>query len=487
MSGPGPIAILSCVGWLLSFAPAEPPSFAQLWYREVILGEVAETAEQYQSLYLSPPSSGLTQETRTKAALRAGLSFERLGRFENARLALSWIRQNGSPSAELSLQTNLSWNRLKMLPGGELESAEPRSPTPAPEAARETSLPKFFGPLRTAQVQREEAVASLGSELKLRREKLRQTSDLAERLGKEGVVLLFPERAEAASQGLKSALPREAELSRLQAGLTDRYMEKALNSVLAMDRDRSLSQLRRAAALMPGNAAAASWLRRLEAEGTLAEPTKVLAQRQLVDRDLSQRSSLRREIRDLLKNAEAVAADRGRVDLAVGFLDKIRDLLDWARPSLREDQEIRDLWRRATRLLLSLTQTGGQAEVLAKLCQGTRELVAREFALAEELVVLLEEQARFAGPATLGGRTDGLSACRAEMDRISFRAQDSLARGDVGEVERLLREGATLLAWVPGVDPLGIHGEILGSLGGEVRRILETTKPPAAKEPETTR
>ena len=212
------------------------------------------------------------------------------------------------------------------------------------------------------------------------------------------------------------------------------------------------SHLRVAGAFSPDPTVSDRWLEWIGEKAFRPEQAAVLAHRRLLDEQLSGGSSLRRDVRTLLEKAEQVIRDRGRTDLAVRFLDRVRDLLDWARPSLRADLEVRELSVRADKLLEFLARGCGEGDSVARQSRGRHENVGTLLSLASDLVTTLQDRMRLDGEASVEGRPDSLKACRAELDRLVYGARDAVARGDRLEMQRLLRDGATLLAWVPAVD-----------------------------------
>jgi hypothetical protein len=83
---------------LAAAAPPSAPSFAEAWYREVMEGNIAQAARDYEQIYLSQPSDKVTDAIREKAALRAGICFERLGQPRSASPAWSWLLKAATPA-----------------------------------------------------------------------------------------------------------------------------------------------------------------------------------------------------------------------------------------------------------------------------------------------------------------------------------------------------------------------------------------------------
>src|SRR5688572_28261108 len=88
---------IASLALLLQMDTPESPSFTATWYREVLFGDIAAAASEYQSLVHRPPSEKLRPETRQKAAFRAGLCFERLGQKDFAKLAYSSVTSADMP------------------------------------------------------------------------------------------------------------------------------------------------------------------------------------------------------------------------------------------------------------------------------------------------------------------------------------------------------------------------------------------------------
>jgi len=69
MPNHGPSRILAWLPWLLATplaaaAPPSAPSFAEAWYREVMEGNIAQAARDYEQIYLSQPSDKVTDAIR---------------------------------------------------------------------------------------------------------------------------------------------------------------------------------------------------------------------------------------------------------------------------------------------------------------------------------------------------------------------------------------------------------------------------------------
>lgn len=468
------------IGCLLVLWGASPEiqSLAEVWQKEVIQGDVQSAAESYEKLYLSAPSQGLRPEARRKAALRAGICFEKLGHWDNAKLAYeSLLKMDASPdvlSAEAKLRLQLYSNN---------PAALPLASTPFSEASVDVAIQHLESTLGVVEKERDETLQSLARNLEVRRERALEARDLLHRLLERGASPSFLEAEEAplVSPGaaspewvtsLKEVFRHEGDLGKVQSALASRYLERALVRLGARNWLEGARHLERALALLHNgltvnatmSATLAEWLRSLIEKRFDADQLSAKAQRLLLESDLTQRSALRREIYDFLKGAELAASDRGRADLVVQHLDQLRDLLDWTRPSLREDPEIRSLSLKGLRLLLYLGGKSGQEQGVIEHWQKARGDVEKMLALSESHADVSAEEIHSRAPASRKETAGTLTACRAEIERLLSTARDALTRGDSLGLERSLRDARVLLGWVPEIDPLLGYQRQLDSL-----------------------
>jgi hypothetical protein len=474
-----PAFLAVSLGGLFPALPAEMPSFSQIWHDEVFLGEVAAAAGEYQNLYLSPPSPKLTAQIREKAAFRAGLCFEKLGQIDHARLAYRWIQDRGPTSPALASEVKL---RLSCLPSSaEASARELGGPGTASAISAAAALRKLLDGLTTAERQRADLLHQLKILLEERRAAIREREELRDRLLRQGVTIIFPlsifssgvlsSRAQPSAsfgtsllEGLKSLLSRDADFARIQASLGARFLERAFLALLAGEPSRAVPLLLKAGAFLPGQPVVSRWLRRLEVERALPGALAPAARRDLLQEDLARRAALRREVRTCLESAEGAVTDRGRVDLAVGYLHRIRDLEDWARPAVREDPEVRSLSSRGEKLLHLLARSAAGEEALLEVLGKIRLEVGELISAAEDLADVEEVLLGLEGPAVAEGEADSWMVSRREMERLIFQARNALGGGDRSAALECIRDGAVLLKWFPELDPWSEYRWVLDGL-----------------------
>lgn len=484
---------LVTVTWtiLLAGSPAGSISFPQVRYREVFFGDVAEAAERYERLYLGRRVEDRATRMDIQAAFRAGLCFEKLGRLESARLAYDWMQRQRGDAEDARSRALISEAALRLQilrpeqsggVGFDTGGSASRGDL-SPDVSTGLVINEWLDRERARSARLREALVALESELGIHRERLMERARLRSRLADVGVLLQFGEEEPTVDGDLESAfkeripeiLANSQEGRKLEFALADRHLERALSGLVSRNWLQARSHLRVAGAFSPNPTVAERWLAWIGEKAFRPAQAALLARRRLLDEQLASGSSLRRDARALLEKAEQVISDRGRPDLAVGYLDRIREQVDWARPSLREDLELRELSDRADKMLEFLARGCGEGDAVLRQSRERRENVGVLISLASEFTMALEEWLRLGGRSRLEGRPDALDACRAEMDRLVYGARDALARGDRLEAQRLLRDGATLLGWVPAVDPRGEYVEALGELRQTPVNVLEST------------
>ncbi len=512
-------AALLLLGSAILAAPPPLPSFAEAWCREVFEGNLAAAAKDYETLYLSQPSEKVKPGVQLKAALRAGLCFERLGLAQSARPAYlavlkssastteSWSAGDRSPEtasgSEAAVRAALlseSTLRLRELALGAAEEW----PT---DVATEVAVQGALDALRAAEKLRSASVVSLKAAITARRQRIEEREELLGRLAARGVLVSFGFSApglsssgvvpgDEAAGSLRDVPLTDSDSQRVLALLRDRYFEAALLSLRAGNRQDAVRDHFALAVACAGGSPADQasgdghakvvWLGALLDQPFDISHAAAAADRRLVDHELERRNALCREIRARL-DEDLAAETRGRRDQSLAPLDRIRDLLDWAGPSPREDSELRSLEGRARRRYLLLVRSRAQAETFWRLWSQVRSLVDQTVLLSEDLLDLACEDLRFKWPARAGGRADAVHACRAEAQRLLAAAVDAgsgaaqgkesgggelIARDAASAVaERAIRQGLLLLDWVPAADP-----------GGSLRATLTTAKAAMKKE-----
>jgi len=420
---------LSTAGLLWLGAASVAPSFAEVWHREVFEGDIEAAATDYEKIYISPPSESLRPEIRQKAAFRAGICFEKRGHRRSAMRAFRTVldmRQKDPLLGSDFLSDEASF-RLKRFGSARLGSRQVGSRRAAQKALTD---------LAAVEAERKAALKSLGRALDEQRRQILQDRELVDRVAAMGVFLAFPEDDSSlvhtveVIESLRNAFPREITFLRVQTALAARFFSRTL-----LHRERDSAQFAKVA-----------W-------------------RELLDEETKQRGLIRRDIRRLLATARA-AESRGRQDKAFEPLEEIRLRLDWTRPALRDDPEIREIADRATRRFLLLGQPSWEEGVLAQRWRDARSQADAILLRAEELVDGMTQAARYRGKAVVGGRADAVDVCREEVERLFSVAREAHDAGDTALVNRSVREGQRILEWVL-ADPPSEYRSLLRTLETE--------------------
>ena len=455
---------IASLALLLQMDTPEPPSFTAIWYREVLLGDVAGAASEYRKLFLSPPSEKLRPEIKQKAAFRAGLCSERLGHKDLARHAYTFVSTTEPRTGPVLDDAIVRLRRLTAVGGHGLEASAPS--VQAAGVSAELAIQALRASLEAVERDRSLAIAALESAVASRRDAERERLELIERLARSGVILDFPEAPPArspakerdpagkllASVGSLGERLRVDDLSRVQEALAGDLAMKALRAIAVGNSHLARTTARRLEWLL-GGAGFPDWVRTLDENGKDSRASSAMAERRIEEETLRRAVALRRQVRALLDNAELMASDRARPDLVVEDCEKVRNLLDWTDPALRESAEIRELANRATRLFLAAARPAGQEGVFARIWRVSRDQVARLKELFGEAVRLAYEDMRFKGPARSPASAEVLLACRAEAERLLAFSASELDLGRAGaDFERSLREVMQLLQWVSALE-----------------------------------
>ncbi len=469
--------VMNAYGWVLTIvnllavgAPPLTPSFSESWYREVFEGNVVLAATEYEILYLGQPSEDLPPRMRQRAAFRAGLCFQRLGLTQSAVPAFISASAMGhplgdfqDPASALVAEANF---RLRSLQGGMVSGAG------ADEARLEFAIQGMLEQLRATERSRFAAIASLEGSALSRRKVAQDCQELLARLRALGVDLMFPMPVgeavgEAIQRGIREALGADVDYPRLLAALKGRCASEALSALLARDVERASRLLKSLAWLLSGGGGEGSdqplrplseILRRIQtlpfSPGHISPGDVIVAERLLLDLELERKTTLCREIRARLDEA-AAAEVRGRGDLALPALVRIRSALDWHLGSTREESEVRSLVATAGMRETSLVQSGKSAEAIQQMGRLLRGQSDRILQLCEAHRDEVGEELRLRGPASVGGVPDAINVVRAEVDRLLARARSGIT--PVGPdratmeppAEKALLELGQLLEWVP--------------------------------------
>ena len=461
--------VLSLVNLLVVGAPPLTPSFSESWYREVFEGNVVLAAKEYEILYLGQPSEDLPPRMRQRAAFRAGLCFQRLGLTQSAVPAFISASEMGQPLGDFqdsasALATEAVF-RLRVLQGGMVSGAG------GDEARLEFAIQGMLEQLRATERIRFAAIASLEGTALSRRKVAQDRQELLARLRTRGVDLTFPipvaeAVGDAIQRGIREALGADLDYPRLLAALKGHCASEALAALGARDVERASWLLNRLAWLLSGSGEGADQpsrplseiLRRLQAlplsPGHISPGDVMVAERLLLDLELERKTTLCREIRARLDEA-AAAEVRGRGDLALPALVRIRSALDWHLSSTREEAEVRSLVATAGMRETSLVRSSKSAETIQQMGRLLRSQSDRILQLCEAHRDEVGEELRLRGPAIVGGVADAINALRAEVDRLLARARSGLT--PVGPdkstmdapAEKALLEVDQLLEWVP--------------------------------------
>ncbi|HVR74516.1 MAG TPA: hypothetical protein VMT52_09300 [Planctomycetota bacterium] len=466
------------------------PSFAEAWHREVFEGNIASAAKDYETIYLSPSSTRLTAEMQRKAAFRAGICFEKLGLAPSARLAFATVlRLEGSHGVlerdALSAEASV---RLKGL-SDEIASAEASLTSPGQPPAGAQPSPQPLDPsdvsadvafqtiadtLRAAEKARGGVIAAWESEVILRREKALVAAGTMVRLSRLGVVLSFAADApsfrfpvEDLTQATRRALSSDVEAERVYTFLCHRFQDRLLAALESSSRAPAVRALHYLEAFSPPSPGLHAWARSVldrGLDGSSGAAVSAMARRRILDEDLREKAAVTTRIHRILDEARDWE-ERGRKDRAIDLLDQVRGDLDWIRPSVRDDVEVRMLAAEASRGLHILGKGRLDEDLFGRLWIAAREQVGRLLALAEDLTEMESQMIRLQGPVQAGGRADATEVCRREAEILASAAADAAARrGDPGLARRHLSEAKLILDWVPAADPQSKCREALAAV-----------------------
>jgi hypothetical protein len=343
-------------------APASPagPSFTEAWYREVMLGDLAAAGVEYQRIYEgggAAPARSRPDETRRRAALRAGGCFEKLSDSRRAEAAYSWIVRVGPPGDALVRAAELRLLELgaaaastpaAVTPRGEPgASGEPAAPAPAASASPAAPAGELLERLRASIERREASAAELRAELLRRNAEAREAVRLQRsflELGVEARLTGEPPPAEERSLAGLSLEAEDREL--LKSELAERYYLRGLRALRDRNPDAAVRELKIALSLRQDFLDASELLR--AAEGFL-QPMEGIAERaalRLKERREARRLTGREALRAALASADRLVS-QGRGPAAAQEVERARSGADWASDAVWEDAELRALVREA--------------------------------------------------------------------------------------------------------------------------------------------
>lgn len=458
--------------------------FTEVWYREVLLGEVRNAASTYDCIYtLRAPWQGSTEDERRIAALRAGLCLESLGRVAEARFAYDWLLQHGlhgSAIVDLARARLGAMARSGMLPS----DGEPYATTRIGEVSLVRDALADHLNMAGDELERGgKDLESLRGELARLTEEVRLMRSLRDRLetqgaavmvGGPGPVVLTPESRRTAvgsqpSSGFRPTL--EAELRAVLAegfsfegilpGVADAFCGAALRAVSAGDPAAARRHFEQTLALAGQHGAALDFVQKLDS-GQDSRRLGDLAGRYLLEERLRRIGDLQGQIRDRL-----VRARQARRDAGVVLVIQIWQMVDRALPEVRQEAEIAYLVREADRLFEALT-TGvsgrdderAPGEELRELLEERRGQIETARGLVREIVEVTFEKLAMERATGDQARADTIRVVADELQRLFAESRNFLAKGDVKEGAASLRQAELLLSWFPAVDDARGHYRI---------------------------
>ena len=538
MPNHGPSRILAWLPWLLATplaaaAPPSAPSFAEAWYREVMEGNIAQAARDYEQIYLSQPSDKVTDAIREKAALRAGICFERLGQPRSASPAWSWLLKAATPAANpvvtpaaasnaaaspaassvgvgtasAALRSEALLRSLRLSGSGSAASFSDAPPDPTVEKAVQAAVEALRAALRART---NEAAALLAASARYSR-RIAARQELLARLEARGLGLIVPGAAPdfgtqttELADLIRSAVPQEADAQRVIAGLLDRAFSRTLDALAAPTIPEAWDATQEFLAVQGGAASAKTdprtqelheiWSHAILSDDGSSRIAQQWAVRRAYTDDLAKRIHLVQEIHVLLDGA-AAAESRGRRDQALPQLERIRELSDWSLPELRREAEVRILTGQAALRYLALAARAAGADQLEPLWRDVRRETESVSSQASQLADGVLAEYRLRGPARPEGARAAAGWCRDEVGRRLAQARSALARRDASLISGAAQDAASaadlltearsaiaaagiLLEWVPAAAEPGVHDELTSLLKAMPPEAVE--KSPAA-------
>lgn len=455
-------------------APQTTPSLAELWYREVLEGQVAQAAREYEAIYLSQPTARVPRALQQQAAFGAGRCFEQLSAKQSAepaylaaaRLKSSPLEVAEAPASELLAAEAIL--RLRDL------RADAALHLVEDDVSLGLAVRAGIEVLRATEKARagiladlENLMAELTSTIELRRE-------LQRRLESRGVRLRISQPGgtgplDAALAQLGEILGPEVGLGLLvRRALRDRSLSQALEYLLARDTGNAWLASRRFRLLSSpaGPGALAGELPPLDSAYTslLAELLEVLgpaggerpalssgdldrlsrlARRRQLDLELDHKSTLLGELFKVIDDADAADA-RGRKQDTWSFLDKARQLLDWSSNALREDNEVLALAVSARIKSRVLTRNAELDVEWTRLGAVLRHQVDRIVEVVSGVLDRAAEDALSRAPVELTGRVDADAVCQVELEALLAVVRSGSGTGGDGHLV-LDKDGAAAL------------------------------------------
>ena len=484
-------------------APAEMPDLAQIWEREVLLGEVSKAARDYKRIY-QDELRDLPLELRRRAAFRAGACFERLGQIEDARYAYGWLAESERRSGAKRLPLERSGGdailvakaraRLRDLPSALGEDSALGVSLRAPEANVREAIGVWEGELVATNA----ALEAIRNELQAGHAVAGRVDaalrNLKQRYGADGLVLGRPSSPRVLEPGSGSSAERFEGFFRLgvlperigsystAALLAWHWHRKALLECVAAGRGSNSAQDGAAAtwelcAQVSKDSRPADGLEEEELKavrqrlaGLTGAQLEAAARRELLDTHLQAWTAIGRRLRQVMTNARRFVADSGRADFALSLeLFDIPELLDGVLSPVLAEPQVESLLREARELVFLLGQGVIEEERLAELWRQRRRLRDEVlFAVAGRLEFASKELTDLVVVSSgVAANVDDLG--RGELARQVAVVSAALERADVLESEVQLEVLKQLRAWFPA----DLDGDYRGRAALLARRLVE--------------
>ena len=499
-------------------APAEAPDLAQIWEREVLLGDVAKAARDYKRIY-QDELRNLPLDVRRRAAFRAGACFERLGQTENARYAYRWLAESEQRSGAKRLPLERPGGdailvakaraRLRDLPRS--EDLALGVSLRAPERGVKDAIEVWERELEATNAELTEIRNELQVRLAVARRVDAALLDLKRGYGALGLILGPPSpppfQIRKAVRGSSEerfdgffrhgVLPERIGSYATRALLAWHWHRKALLECVSSGKKSIAWGYTPArgfnASVSNGEGdAAATWelcayatensrqadaieeadLRatRQRLQGLVGAQLEAAARRELLDTHLQAWTAVGRSLRQVMSNARRLVADRQRTDYALSQeLFDIPKLLDGVLSPVLEERQVEALLREARELIFLLGHGVIEEERLAELWRQRRRLRDEVLLAVAARLELASKELTEVVIVSPGVDTDVDDLGRGELARQVEVVSAALERADVLESEVQLEVLEQLRGWFPG--HLGV--DYRGPVARLARRLVE--------------
>ena len=469
----------------LTAAPDAGALYAAAWHAEVMRGDFAGAAQQYETVFLSVGPAQAKSPLREQAALRAAICLERAGRTKDAVFAYSWLarrRVEAGAHAEEQVDELTSAALVRLEQIAEWAAAEGKGgdhPEAASigRAATET-LEEFLAAQKSDVSLVRSAVESHASELKTLEEdgraqlpalvnrlealdaQLLHGRKLLVELQEAGVQIARPEQTAATSVALaqtmasqlRSRFARLTAFERLASVLADGRYRAALSALGVGDLSAARARLEETLAVDAQHAAAEELLKRLD-RGGVAGVMAASASR-LRELDLAQLGRLQAEARDLLREARDVHERRLRTDYSIARIAAVERQLSWLSPELASDPNVLDLERSTRRFLQTVAVGIEDRRDLISVWHARRVLVQLAVGFAETLAERTGELVRLRSVRVAQGRDIVRRRLRRQIESVAT----GLEQGRRTEVGHVLSNAELCLTWaLASADPTELN------------------------------